>query len=78
MWVTHSELEGLFIQINKLEKRLKELEEKPLPSTDLRSRLEDLELWKGKLHSMITTTNQRGKEVLNKQGKILIGESVRL
>jgi len=77
MWATHHELEGLFKSINELNARLTKLEEKPLPSADIRGRLEDLELWKGKLHSMITTTNQRGKETLNKTGKWLIGESIR-
>lgn len=65
-------------KIEELERRIAKLEEKSLPSAELKSRIEDLELWKGKLHSMITTTNQRGKEVLNKTGKLMIGQSVDL
>jgi len=78
MWVSHQELEGLYKQINELQARIKSLEETKLPSAELKSRLEDLELWRAKLHSMITTKNKRGDDALNKMGKYVIGESITL
>jgi hypothetical protein len=39
---------------------------------DHESRIQDLELWRTKLHAMITETTPRGKEKLNRIGKKFI------
>jgi len=57
-------------EIEKLHLRILALENKPTPlqssDTTLKSRLEDLEVWRGKMHELlITTTPATKKEKLN-------------
>lgn len=78
MWshITQETVDAIYKELNELNARLKRLEEQRLPSGELIDRLESLELWRGKIHSMITTTDKRGNEKLSKFGKFAIGDSV--
>jgi hypothetical protein len=62
-------------QYNKLLERLDRMEEKLLTPAELKSRIQDLELWQGKIHSLITEKDKRGNDKLNKIGRELAGKS---
>lgn len=61
-------------EILLLRKRTDILQEKDAPSAELKSRIEDLELWRGKIHKMaIDVSPVTGKEKLSKSGRRIFG-----
>lgn len=68
------------VEMRKLWDEIKKIQSKPncnstgLDSTELihlKSRLEDLELWRAKIHSLLISSTPTGKEKLSRAGAML-------
>lgn len=76
MWVNHQELEGLYKELNELRQELNRLKESTEPNIKLNSRVDTIELWQGKVHSLIIEKNKKGEDKLTKIGRNLAGISL--
>ena len=76
MWVSHQELEALYRELNELKQEFNRLKETTEPNVKLNSRVDAIELWQGKVHSLIITKNKKGEDKLTTIGRNLAGVSI--
>lgn len=59
---------------DKLEIELNELKKQKELPLDLKGRIEDIELWRSKMHTLLTEKTPAGKEKINRNFKFLRGQ----
>jgi len=68
MWITRREFE----------ERIAALQQAPLPECPhcgpLKGRIEDLEIWRGKIHAMMIEKTPKGQDKLTRFGRFVAGQ----
>ena len=78
MFIRTRDFNLILERISQVESAFLKLEEQCGPSAKLRSKIEDLELWQGKVHSLLIEKDKRGNDKLTRLGRYVAGQSINI